>query len=518
MFGPNNTLSSQLALKFFTSGTNDPSLVATEGNKGSLYIRYSGRTGNAIGLYQKQDDGISTNWISFNSGPSGAAWGSITGTITNQTDLVNYVSSQVNLARITDVYYVDGDRGDDLTATGSLAYPFKTIQAAINYVGQPVDRQDALRHIIIYISGKQALPGALFSGIYTENLTVPNRFMTLVGYGIKIDGNILKEYSSSRRFGVSSSEFRPCLTTVGLNETRDSHPRIRNGFYVGGTCRTSILRRNADSIQGNGVNKITVHLTAGQFTYPITISTPAIRITVQGTASYNATYDITAQIGPDTFEATRISGTNAAIGIESGSFFESDSAGASGVTHDAHFINTYMQGQYTCDDGTVNGAAPTAGTEVLYAVGVRFFTGIEGRTILMQRWENNYLAGTFIVNSIAGMNNCSMAGNMTVNTFTYSADDQAFTNCRFDNAITFTVNNAGQTVRMDGVTLTSFLATGSSWAVNTPTIAYLNDSKGLGYTPTTPADWAGTAPKTVQEAMDRMSTLLKTLNGGVPIP
>jgi len=40
----------------------------------------------------------------------------------------------------------------------------------------------------------------------------------------------------------------------------------------------------------------------------------------------------------------------------------------------------------------------------------------------------------------------------------------------------------------------------------------------LSYTPTLSTDWSGTAPSTVQEALDRMSALLKTLNSGNPIP
>ena len=40
----------------------------------------------------------------------------------------------------------------------------------------------------------------------------------------------------------------------------------------------------------------------------------------------------------------------------------------------------------------------------------------------------------------------------------------------------------------------------------------------LSYTPTLSSDWVGTAPTTVQEALDRMSALLKTLNNGNPIP
>jgi Concanavalin A-like lectin/glucanases superfamily len=37
----------------------------------------------------------------------------------------------------------------------------------------------------------------------------------------------------------------------------------------------------------------------------------------------------------------------------------------------------------------------------------------------------------------------------------------------------------------------------------------------LGYLPSTPTDWEGTAPTTLQETLDRLAKLLKSLNGGV---
>lgn len=393
----------------------------------------------------------------------------------------------------TSKLYVDGTIGDDLTATGNFDKPFKTIQACLNFIGQPISMSDALRHFSIYLSdsltasiGNNSGSNQSWNGVYKENLIVPSRMITIYGAGVKIGdnvynvdtgfGNILKEYSSSRRFGVSSSDIRPCLTICGLTEARDNQSRLRTGIHVGGTCRTSILKRNFDSIQGNGTNQVTIHVTSGQHIYPITVTStyptePRIRIAIQGTTNYNATYDITSKVDESTFIATRISSTNANTDIEtSGTFFESDSAGASGVTHDAAFINCYMMGKYTCDDGTVNSAAPTAGGEVLYSVGCKFYTGIEGRGITLQRWDNTTLAGTNIVSSIAGVNNCSFAGSLTTNTFTYGTDDMGWMNCRFNSAFPITVNNASQTVRMDSTSYNSFLTSGSTWITNTPVV------------------------------------------------
>ena len=38
------------------------------------------------------------------------------------------------------------------------------------------------------------------------------------------------------------------------------------------------------------------------------------------------------------------------------------------------------------------------------------------------------------------------------------------------------------------------------------------------YSPSAPANWAGTAPATVHDAIDRIAALLVTLNGGNAIP
>lgn len=51
-----------------------------------------------------------------------------------------------------------------------------------------------------------------------------------------------------------------------------------------------------------------------------------------------------------------------------------------------------------------------------------------------------------------------------------------------------------------------------------PVVQRTSTAPGLGYTPGTSANWAAPAPKTVQQALDRMAALLKTLNSNNPIP
>ena len=60
---PNNQLDSQLSLQFIRAGTVDPSVIATDASKGTLFIWISGTPK----LFQKQDDGLTTSWVEFDS-------------------------------------------------------------------------------------------------------------------------------------------------------------------------------------------------------------------------------------------------------------------------------------------------------------------------------------------------------------------------------------------------------------------------------------------------------------------
>lgn len=51
-----------------------------------------------------------------------------------------------------------------------------------------------------------------------------------------------------------------------------------------------------------------------------------------------------------------------------------------------------------------------------------------------------------------------------------------------------------------------------------PVVNRTSAAPGLGYTPSTPTDWANPAPQNLQDAVDRIAALVKALNGGTPIP
>lgn len=59
MSGFNENILVERSQQYFLAATHDPSVVATQGAKGTLYLRVGPLGGQ---IYQKQDDGVSTNW------------------------------------------------------------------------------------------------------------------------------------------------------------------------------------------------------------------------------------------------------------------------------------------------------------------------------------------------------------------------------------------------------------------------------------------------------------------------
>jgi hypothetical protein len=57
-------------------------------------------------------------------------------------------------------------------------------------------------------------------------------------------------------------------------------------------------------------------------------------------------------------------------------------------------------------------------------------------------------------------------------------------------------------------------ATVKSWSFNTDGKLTLPAGGTVSYTPATPADWNGTAPTTMQAAIDRLAAAFKILNSG----
>lgn len=141
-------------------------------------------------------------------------------------DLVNIVSTPTN------TIYVDVNRTDEYTETGYINAPFKTIQDALDYLGQPISNSDFSRVCIINIA-----PGS-----YVEDLIVPCRPILLYGQGVIIDGNITQNIAADLKFGVSSSDYRPTLSISGhsLMDARTTHRSRVYGIEIRGNIQLQL--------------------------------------------------------------------------------------------------------------------------------------------------------------------------------------------------------------------------------------------------------------------------------------
>lgn len=181
-------------------------------------------------------------------GGGSATWGDISGTLSNQTDLNSALSGkQPTLIDLTNIRTVNGNsllgntnlvtnylysevvyvsKNIATSGNGTLGTPFKTIQEGINYFGLPINAADYQRRCKVVI---------LDSGVYTENLIIPHRAITIEGNGVTISGNITREIDDNLEFAVSSSTFRARFSMIGSGVTaRDSHTGFINGIRVTG--------------------------------------------------------------------------------------------------------------------------------------------------------------------------------------------------------------------------------------------------------------------------------------------
>lgn len=175
-----------------TSGTADPSVSGFSAVKGSLYIR-SGASGGTA--YLKTDDGLSTNWSPLYQGAADEGLYSTT-------------------------RHVDQIRGLD-TNDGGVTRPFKTIQAALNSIGNAANNAeyttDATSRYLIDVS----------PGVYVENITLPTRrHVELKLNGSLITGDVTMAPADMnagslfvQKFVVNGGDLRSSYEGIGQSVT-----------------------------------------------------------------------------------------------------------------------------------------------------------------------------------------------------------------------------------------------------------------------------------------------------------
>ncbi len=109
------------------------------------------------------------------------------------------------------------------------------------------------------------------------------------------------------------------------------------------------------------------------------------------------------------------------------------------------------------------------------------------------------------------------AGNIVVNSNPGDIPLNPFNLLSFAIGGNFTVNNNNTQNIPIQATVDSIPITSKVTLTGNVTLTRLDDANGLAYTPNNPVNWVSPQPTTVQEALDRMASLLDALNSG-PIP
>jgi len=229
MFGPNNIQNTKTGALLYMAGTNDPTVIATDAISGTLYVRYSDRTPNPVGLYQKQDDGLTTNWSTFPISPV------ITGAISqgSGSPIYNGVSGTTLLFKSLTV-------GSLLSLDTSVAGEIKIV----TYANQ-----------VVSVGGGYSLIDG-YSGLIAS-------FRSINGSGVGqslISGVFGSTINFKDLIAGSGISLTPAGNSITINNTASPAtvtPLIINADYVVGANDTCILANSSSPINLTLPNAVT---------------------------------------------------------------------------------------------------------------------------------------------------------------------------------------------------------------------------------------------------------------------
>ncbi len=184
---------------FIQVGTENPTVVPTYATEGTLYIM---TTINGVGvsaLYQKQDNGATTNWTLVGGGGGSNAYVPTVPTdwklplpLTNQAAL-DQAASFINL-KSANYVYADAVAGSDTDGTGSILRPYQTIQAAMAEIAAaPAGNYVLKLNPGSYGGAPVAIPGQVGKNVSIEGtgsgveISAPLSFTPVAGF----DGNLV---------------------------------------------------------------------------------------------------------------------------------------------------------------------------------------------------------------------------------------------------------------------------------------------------------------------------------------
>lgn len=445
--------------------------------------------------------GLGDTLAALAAGSSGSAsWGSITGTLSNQIDLQsalnakqnigNYItalssdvtasgpgsvvatinsvggSSAVNINAATvqvlegpsKVLYVNQTQPGSFIPDGSILRPFKTITDAINQIS--INGDGAVYMILVA------------GGIYTENITFnDNTFdsISIIGMG------------SSEGIGNDAPTFVDIIGNITCIANNDTFKSLQfRGFAISGTINLVGASNNTDF----GLYGI---IFSGCTIYPT--SSPAITVKNIGQILFD-------DIG------SASSGGSGVI-IENAVFcgFYSTFLNVGSVTITTNNGNNKPNG---FSNTSVNSSYGTELGAITIDSGSIFVTRYSRVNGVVNSGTMTSVASTFlssVSNSGSWIDfNSSFSSGPTGNVPVQSSS-------LYLTSANIFVGNASNLAK-------PVILSGDAAITNSGVVTVNNAS----YTPAVSGDWAGTPPATVKAALDRMADLLKTLNGGSPIP
>lgn len=219
------------AKTYLYSGVWNPTLIQTEAAKGTLFIGVGSDPTVAGKVWQKQDNGCTTNWTEFAQGSASS-------------------SLQYRFLR-----YVDPVVGNDATADGSINKPYQTIQAALAAI---TDASSANRYCLVLAPG--VYPGAITwkswvsAQGYGKDVTRLSGLVTHTGaaaetsrmdlIGIQFTGGMTIDHSAS--FNINCRLIDCLVTTLTYNGGPDyGVTQVNNLFLEGGSTTDLIIQDGA---------------------------------------------------------------------------------------------------------------------------------------------------------------------------------------------------------------------------------------------------------------------------------
>jgi len=195
--------------------------------------------------------------------------------------------------------FVDGATTQNpLTADGTIAKPYSTIQAAINTISSAMSDTSFEQGVSIIIA----------SGVYDENLVIngDNKRISLIGLGTVILGNVnpgditwtMTDANNNRMSGIRSSLSIGTLYSLDKADSTIFGQTIASGpsFYVNGTITVT----NDSTTPGHGAVDLVVNACTKVLTFPSSNDFVFLHFTnsdIQGTITGNGNTVLLQAVG-----------------------------------------------------------------------------------------------------------------------------------------------------------------------------------------------------------------------------